>query len=72
MRSYQDEYRYHWHMAVWHHEIIEYVVEAYREAEGYFEKYLNGSEPFLPEHYFQFHYFKQFVKKILRKLKLMN
>lgn len=70
MRSYQDEYRYQWHMASWHGECIDYLYEAYLEGFSYFEKYLIGNEPFLPEHYFQFHYFKQFVKKVLRKLKL--
>lgn len=65
MYAYQDEYRYQWFMADWYTECADYLLEAYREGASYFSKYLTGQRPFLREHYFQFHYFKQFIKRIL-------
>lgn len=70
MAAYQDEYRYQWYMEDWFVEATDYLVEAYRDSFPYFEAYLKGNEPCLKEHRFQFHYFKQFIKKILRKLGL--
>lgn len=72
MYAYQDEYRLQWYMDDWYTEAADYLLEAYKEGAAYFEKYLKGSEPCLPEHRYQFHYFKQFIKKILRKLKIMK
>ena len=68
MRAYQDMYRYQWFMADWYSEFADYLVEAYTDGASYFQEYLDGSKPCLPENYFQFHYFKQFVKSIIRKI----
>ena len=66
MASYQDNYRYRWHMEPWYPEICDSLYEAYEDNYPYFKEYLDGNRPFLREHYFQIHYWKQFVKKILR------
>ena len=34
----------------------------------YFSEYLDGSRPFLKEHYFQVHYWKQWLKRMLKKV----
>lgn len=67
MRSYQDNYRYRWFMAPWYAEIADSLFEAYEDNYPYFQDYLDGNRPFLREHYFQWHYFKQFVKRLLRR-----
>lgn len=72
MRSYQDNYRYRWFMAHWYAEICDSLYEAYEDNYPYFQEYLDGNEPCLPEHTFQFHYFKQFVKRLLKKLHLKH
>ena len=72
MRAYQDMYRYQWFMDDWYAECADYLIEAYEESTVYFHEYLDGSFPFLPEHYLQFHYFKQFLKRVLRKLNLIH
>lgn len=70
MRAYQRLYRYQWFMADWYAGCADYLLEAYQQGEALFAPYLTGSRPFLPEHYFQWHYWKQFVKRILRKVGL--
>lgn len=65
MRSYQDNYRYRWHMDSSGPELHLALYEAYQDNYQYFEEYLNGSRPFLPEHYFQIHYLKQWIKRLL-------
>lgn len=69
MKAYQDMYRYQWFMDDWYAECADYLVEAYEESRTFFHEYLDGSRPFLPEHYFQLHYFKQFIKGIIKKIK---
>lgn len=67
MRSYQDNYRYRWHKESWYPEIADSLWEAYEDSYGYFKDFLDGNRPFLREHYFQPHYWKQFLKRILRR-----
>ncbi len=67
MRSYQDIYRYRWHRESWYHEIADSLWEAYEDTYPYFKDYIDGNKPCLPEHYFQLHYWKQFIKRILRR-----
>lgn len=67
MASYQDNYRYRWHMEPWYPEICDSLYEAYEDNYPYFQEYLDGKRPFLREHYFQFHYWKQLIKRIVRK-----
>lgn len=68
MASYRDNYRFRWHMESWYPEIADSLYEAYEDNYPYFKEYLDGNRPFLREHYFQWHYFKQFVKHILRRI----
>ena len=65
MASYQDNYRYRWHMEPWYPEICDSLYEAYQDNYPYFKEYLDGSRPFLKEHYFQVHYWKQFIKRLI-------
>ena len=65
MASYQDNYRYRWHMESWYPEICDSLYEAYQDNYPYFQEYLDGNRPFLKEHYFQIHYWKQFIKRLL-------
>ena len=67
MRSYQDNYRYRWHKESWYPEIADSLWEAYEDSYEYFKDFLDGNRPFLREHYFQLHYIKQLIKRILRK-----
>lgn len=69
MRSYQDNYRYRWHMESWYPEIADSLWEAYEDTYPCFKDYLDGIKPCLPEHYFQLHYFKQFIKRVLNSLR---
>lgn len=65
MRSYQDNYRHRWFMASWYAEIADSLYEAYEDNYPYFREYLDGNKPFLREHYFQLHYWKQFIKRLI-------
>lgn len=66
MKSYQDMYRYHWFMDDWYAEFADYLYEAYEAGRIYFADYLDGKKPFLWHHYFELHYLKQFIKRILK------
>ena len=65
MASYQDNYRYRWHMEPWYPEICDSLYESYEDNYPYFKEYLDGEKPFLREHYFQIHYWKQFIKRLI-------
>jgi len=67
MRSYQDNYRYRWFMEDWYPTISDTIWEAYQDSYPYFQEYLDGNKPFLRQHYFQWHYFKQFIKRLIRR-----
>lgn len=67
MRSYQDNYRYRWHKESWYPEIADSLWEAYEDSYGYFKDFLDGNRPFLREHFFQFHYWKQCIKRIIKR-----
>lgn len=72
MNSYRDNYCYRWHMESWYPEISDSLFEAYEDSYSYFKEYLDGNRPFLREHYFQWHYFKQFIKRILKALHILT
>lgn len=72
MHSYQDNYRYRWFMAHWYPEICDSLYEAYEDNYPYFKEYLDGDKPCLPEHRFQIHYIKQFIKRVLKALHLRH
>lgn len=65
MKAYQDLYRYQWYMDGWYAPFADYLYEAYEAGKIYFGEYLEGKRPFLWHHYFELHYFKQFVKRLL-------
>ena len=65
MASYQDNYRYRWHMEPWYPEICDSLYESDEDNYAYFKEYLDGEKPFLKEHYFQLHYLKQFIKRLI-------
>lgn len=67
MKSYQDLYRYNWFMDDWYAEHADYLYEAYQAGHKYFGDYLDGKRPFLWHHYFEFHYWKQFIKRLLKR-----
>lgn len=67
MRSYQDNYRYRWFMEDWYPTISDTIWEAYQDTYPYFQDYLDGKKPFLREHYYQWHYIKQFIKRLIRR-----
>lgn len=67
MRSYHDNYRFRWFMQDWYTEISDSIWEAYQDNYPIFREYLDGNKPFLKEQYFQWHYIKQAVKRLLRR-----
>ncbi len=66
MKAYKDLYRYNWFMYDWYASETDYLIEAYHAGHAYFGDYLDGKKPFLWHHYFEFHYWKQFVKRLLK------
>lgn len=66
MKAYKDLYRYNWFMYDWYATEIDYLIEAYQAGHAYYADYLDGRKPFLWHHYFEFHYWKQFVKRLLK------
>lgn len=67
MKAYQDLYRYNWFMYDWYAQFTDTMIEAYQAGHEYFGDYLDGKRPFLWHHYFELHYFKQFVKRLLKR-----
>lgn len=67
MRSYRENYQYRWFMEPWYAEITDSIYEAYQDNYPYFREYLDGEKPFLRSQYFQLHYIKQAVKRLLRR-----
>lgn len=65
MKAYKDLYRYNWFMFDWYAPFADYLIEAYQAGHKYFGDYLDGKRPFLWHHYFELHYFKQFIKRLL-------
>ena len=66
MKAYKDLYRYNWFMYDWYDEFADTMIEAYKIGHSYFGDYLDGKKPFLWHHYFELHYFKQFIKRLLK------
>jgi len=67
MKAYQDSHRYHWFIQDYLIDEIDYHAEAYEDSRSFFEEYLDGSTPFFWHHYFELHYWKQAIKKWIRK-----
>ena len=66
VKAYKDLYRYNWFMVDWYAPFADYLIEAYQAGHTFFGDYLDGKRPFLWHHYFELHYFKQFIKRLLR------
>ena len=65
MKSYSDLYRYQWFIQEYLLPEMDYHLEAYEAGAGFYWEYLSGRRPFRWYHYFQLHYWKQFVKRLL-------
>lgn len=66
MKAYKDLYRYNWFMYDWYDRFADTMIEAYQAGHAYFGDYLDGRKPFLWHHYFELHYLKQFIKRLLK------
>lgn len=66
MKAYKDLYRYNWFMYDWYAPFADTMIEAFQAGHAYFGDYLDGKKPFLWHHYFELHYFKQFIKRLLK------
>lgn len=66
MKAYKGDYRYHWFIDDYLQDAIDYHAEAYEYSRTFYEEYLNGSRPFLWHHYFELHYWKQAIKRLLK------
>lgn len=64
-KAYQDLYNYRWFMQDWYGPFTESLIEGFEAGYAFFGDYLNRKRPFLWHHYFEFHYFKQFIKRML-------
>lgn len=65
MASYTDLYGYRWYMIQWYEPMIDYLYEGYEAGYACFKDYLERRKPFLWHHYFEIHYWKQFIKYLL-------
>lgn len=67
LQSYRENYQYQWFMQDWYPCICDTIWEAYQDSYPYFHPYLTRKRPFARDQLLQFHYIKQFIKRILRK-----
>ena len=67
MKAYEDLYNYNWFMADWYAPFAPSLYEGFQAGQAYFGDYLNRKKPYRWYHYFQFHYWKQLVKRLLKK-----
>lgn len=66
MKSYWDLYQYNWFQDDWYGPFADSLYEGYKAGHSFFADYLDGRRPFLWHHYLEIHYFKQFVKRLLK------
>lgn len=67
MMSYKKEYRYQWYMLDWYADYADYLLEGYNAGYQVFGEYLSGRKPFLFKHYFEPHYIKRIIRKIIKR-----
>lgn len=67
MKAYVDLYNCNWFMADWYAPFADSLYEGFRAGQAHFGAYLNRKKPYRWYHYFEFHYWKQFVKRLLNK-----
>lgn len=65
MKAYEDLYNYNWHMQDWYGPFAESLYEGFRAGREYFADYLDRRKPYRWYHYFMFHYWKQFIKRMI-------
>ncbi len=66
MKAYKDLYRYNWFQDDWYGPFADSLYEGFQAGHAYFGDYLDGKKPFLWHHYFELHYWKQLVKRMLK------
>ena len=66
MKSYQDLYRYNWYEEEWYAPLADYLYEGFQAGHSFYGDYLDGKRPFLWHHYLELHYFKQWIKRLLK------
>ena len=67
MEAYVDLYNCNWFMADWYAPFADSLYEGFQAGQAHFGAYLNRKKPYRWYHYFEFHYWKQFVKRLLNK-----
>lgn len=67
MKAYEDLYNYRWFMQDWYAPFMVSIHEGYEASLAYFGDYINRKKPYRWYHYCQFHYWKQFVKRLLKR-----
>lgn len=65
MKAYEDLYDYRWFMEDWFTQFADSLYEGFQAGLSYYGDYLNRKKPYRWYHYFEFHYWKQFVKRLL-------
>lgn len=65
MKAYDDLYRCNWFQDGWYSEFYDSLYEGFQAGHAFFGDYLDGKRPFRWYHYFEPHYWKQFVKRLL-------
>ena len=69
MKAYADLYRYNWYQDSWFAPFADSLYEGFQAGHACFGDYLDGKKPFRWHHYLEFHYWKQFVKRILKRIR---
>ena len=67
MKAYEDLYGCNWFMPDWYVPFTASLSEGFQAGQACFGDYLNRKKPFRWHHYFELHYWKQLVKRILRR-----
>lgn len=65
MKAYQDLYNNRWFMEDWFAQFANSIYEGFQAGLTYFGDYIDRKKPYRWYHYFEFHYWKQFVKRLL-------
>lgn len=66
IREYFKEHGYKWYLTKWMMNNTEGLYEAYEDSLKYFGDYIFGKKPFKLSHYFQWHFFKQLIKNLIK------
>lgn len=69
MKAYEDLYNHRWFMEDWFAQFAESQYEGFQAGMTYFGDYIDRKKPYRWYHYFQLHYWKQFAKRLLMRIK---